>query len=146
MKQSWNICANEPLPHSRHGQASMSAKHGRASVIPRWAAQESAKEAPGPQTTKKLQNVVKGARGWTLANLRSKLLCAGDCLPSWWVDMVCKLANTSILLPHVVGVEIFAGLGELSKAFCELVGNFLTFEFLNDPAQNILSREGTSTE
>ena len=60
--------------------------------------------------------------------------------------MVCKLANTSILLPLVVGVEIFAGLGELSKAFCELVGNFLTFEFLNDPAQNILSREGTSTE
>ena len=60
--------------------------------------------------------------------------------------MVCKLAKTSILLPLVVGVEICAGLGELSKALCELVGNFLTFEFLNDPAQNILSREGTSTQ
>ena len=76
---------------------------------------------------------------WTLRTLRRKLSSAG--LPKWWVTKCCEAAKKVQGLSLVVGLEVFAGKAELSQAFIDYVGDFLSFDIKID-AKHDLQFEG----
>lgn len=105
---------------------------------PPWA-KRGAKERP--LLVEPAKKLARGQSTWASSeSLGSRLRCAA--FPQWWVLLVLEAAVEAASLPLVVGVEVFSGQGELSKAFCSWVGPFLTFEVRDSPEQDISKTSG----
>eukprot|EP00974_Lingulodinium_polyedra_P108434 10496796-Lingulodinium_polyedra.AAC.1 len=115
-----------------------------ATRLPRWAsaARDCALKRPAgradrPCAAKRQRRL---QRPWAEDSLEPVLQQAG--LPRWWIQLCLEAVPKALALPVAWGLEVFSGKGELSRAFCDVLGDFRTFEFNNDPAQDILATDG----
>ncbi len=83
---------------------------------------------------------ISAARGWANSDLGGLLQTAQ--LPAWWVELCVQAAAAAVELPVVFGLEVFSGRGELSQAFRDLAGPFLSFEIADDPEEDISTMSG----
>ena len=110
-----------------------------SAVVPRWVKATRATVVPTPKGEQKKQPV-DGERGWTPSTLPAIL--ERPRFPAWFFDMVLKASKSAWALPLIIGAELFAGLGELSKAFGEVVGTFIPYAILNDESEDVLNSQG----
>lgn len=121
-------------------QRSQSTGCSSASSSPSWAARSRLLKRPACAQLSPAKKA-RRKRAWdSLEDLRSKLEKA--MLPVWWIALLLEAAGPALKLSVVTGLEVFSGMGELSSAFALLVGPFLTFEILNDDAEDIMWRSG----
>lgn len=115
-------------------------------MAPRWA--QTAKvgkptwvaRARKPRPTIIRNGLVGAKRPWSKRGLKAQL--QGWMLPAWWVAFCITAAASVEKQPLVVGLEIFSGKGELTRAFKDYSGEFLSFELGNDENQNALEVSG----
>ena len=88
----------------------------------------------------KQQIMSKRTRGWTLATLAGLLTAA--LLPQWWVQSMMKAAEGAVHEPTVLGMEVFSGTAERSRAFSDVAGEFLTFEKLDSDKEDVMTTAG----
>ena len=122
-------------------QRSQGASSSSASSNPSWAARSRVLKRPASSQLLPAKRRARRTRAWdSIEDLQSKLGKA--MLPAWWIALLLEAAGPALKLSVVVGLEVFSGMGELSSAFALLVGPFLTFEILNDDAEDIMRQSG----
>ena len=84
--------------------------------------------------------LVGATRPWTKRTLKGQL--KRWLLPAWWIALCVAAAASVEKAPLVVGLELFSGKGELTRAFNDYSGDFLSFELADDEEQNALELSG----
>ena len=103
---------------------------------PSWVAR-----AQKPRTAVVCNGLVGATRPWAKRGLKVQLQRWQ--LPAWWVALCVAAATCVEKAPLVVGMEIFSGKGELTRAFNDYSGEFLSFELADDEQQNALDLSRT---
>eukprot|EP00973_Karenia_brevis_P089021 12346149-Karenia_brevis.AAC.1 len=112
----------------------------RAAARPSWATRAATVKKRPASKGEPADEAQPKHRAWTEHELASKLHVTT--LPAWWVTLVLACATLAAQQTILHGVEFFSGEGELTAAFCLLVGPFACYDIKHGRLHDILEDDG----